>query len=124
MNYKQAKRLFDYVCDRILSSGVSESDKPKGNLKAYFSLPIVANKAKGYASSFDLSVEKVLDAGCFIKNAIEVKLNEYHGKAEAAIVALKFRWSDGLARIDRMLDQVTAAYLTLAEERTICLIRS
>ena len=117
MNYKQAKRLFDYVCGRILGSGISESDKPKGNLKAYFSLPIVANEAKGYASSFDLSVERVSDAGRFIKNAIEVKLNEYHGKAEAAIVALKFRWSDGLARIDCMLDQITAAYLTLAEER-------
>lgn len=117
MNYKQAKRLFDYVCGRILGSGISESDKPEGNLKAYFSLPIVAAKAEGYANSFDLSVERVSDAGRFIKNAIEVKLNEYQGKAEAAIVALKFRWSDGLARIDYMLDQVTAAYLTLAEER-------
>ena len=117
MSYERAKRLVEYVCGRILGSGVSESDRPKGKLKAYFSLPIVANEAKGYASSFDLSVERVSDAGRFIKNAIEVKLNEYHGKAEAAIVALKFRWSDGLARIDYMLDQITAAYLTLAEER-------
>ena len=117
MNYKQVKRLFDYVCGRILGSGIPESDKPKGNFKAYFSLPIVANEAKGYASSFDLSVERISDAGRFIKSAIEVKLNEYRGKSEAAIVALKFRRSDGLAKIDYMLDQITAAYLTPAEER-------
>lgn len=117
MNYKQARKLFSYISDRILSSGILKSDKPGGKFKSYFSLPVVATKAKGYASSFDLSVERISNTGYFINNAIEVKLNEYHSKAEAAIIALKFRVSDGLNRINYMLDQVIDAYLTLADER-------
>ena len=48
MNYKQAKRLFDYVCGRILGSGISESDKPKGNLKAYLREKITSDSEEYY----------------------------------------------------------------------------
>lgn len=117
MNYKQARKLFDYISSKILAAGILESDKLDSRSKKYFFLPAVASKVDGYMSSFDLSVERVSDADYFINNAIEVKLNEYHGEAEAAVIALKFRSSDGQERIDYMADQVIAAYLRLADER-------
>lgn len=117
MNYKQARKLFEYISNKILDAGILESDKSGSRSKKYFSLPVVANKVNGYTSSFDLSVERVSDVGYFIHNAIEVKLNEYHDKAEAAIIASEFRMSDGQDRIDYMLNQIITAYLRLADER-------